>query len=83
MSSKVVYQKDYEKDMLNKQAEHRQTMNSTVTFASLEKRITRDLDSFSWPEPVETVVSKKKSQFEVIGGSYLKYTQRPHQQNKK
>lgn len=83
MSSKVVYQKDYEKDMLNKQAEHRQAMNSTVTFASLEKRITRNLDSFSWPEPVETIVSKKKSRHEVIGGSYLKYTQRPHQQNKK
>ena len=83
MSSKVVYQKEYEKDMLNKQAEHRQTMNSTVTVASLEKRITRDLDSFSWLEPVEKVVSKKRSYNKVIGGSYLKYTQRPHQQNKK
>lgn len=83
MSSKVVYQKDYEKDMLNKQAKHRQAMNSTVTINSLEKRITRDLDSFSWPDQVEKVFSKKKSRHEVIGGSYLKYTQRPHQQNKK
>lgn len=81
MSTKSRSTINYDKNMLEKQKKHRknQAVNeNTIDFSS---KITRSLDSFKFDEPIVKVVSKKKSNDDVLGGSYLKYTQKPFQQN--
>ena len=79
MNNKATSTKQYDKEMLEKQKQH--LINQSLNKSKNKKgnKITRDLDSFKWEVPVVKVVSKKKSQNEELGGSYLKYSQKSFQ----
>ena len=82
MSDKAPSTKNYDKKMLEKQKQNRKKQKEEKVIFDNQIKITRDLESFRWEEPVVKVVSKKKSQNEVLGGPHLKYTQKSYQQNK-
>lgn len=78
MSNKAESTKNYDKQMLNKQNINRKNQSLIKSSTNKKHKITRELDSYVLTLPIEKVISNKKSQNEVIGGSYLKYTQKSY-----